>query len=48
MDEVVDRLNEVYDNREEAKRRGLAAAEAMLNWTWEKKIRRSVKELHLG
>ncbi|MEG4043376.1 tetratricopeptide repeat protein [Microcoleus sp. Pol17_C1] len=38
--EVVDALEQVYTNREESKRRGLAAANFMLDWTWEKQVKR--------
>ncbi|WP_242725733.1 tetratricopeptide repeat protein [Microcoleus vaginatus] len=38
--EVVEALEQVYTNREEAKRRGLAAANFMLDWTWEKQVKR--------
>jgi len=38
--EVVEALEQVYTNREEAKSRGLAAANFMLNWTWEKQVKR--------
>ncbi|NJK74607.1 MAG: glycosyltransferase [Microcoleus sp. SU_5_6] len=40
VDEVVEALEQVYTNREEAKRRGLAAANFMLDWTWEKQVKR--------
>ncbi|MEG4494686.1 tetratricopeptide repeat protein [Microcoleus sp. D3_18_C4] len=38
--EVVEALDQVYTNREEAKRIGLAAAIFMLDWTWEKQVKR--------
>ncbi|MEG5052625.1 MULTISPECIES: tetratricopeptide repeat protein [unclassified Microcoleus] len=38
--EVVEALEQVYTNREESKRRGLAAANFMLDWTWEKQVKR--------
>ncbi|MEG3986131.1 tetratricopeptide repeat protein [Microcoleus sp. S28C3] len=38
--EVVEALEQVYINREESKSRGLAAANFMLNWTWEKQVKR--------
>jgi tetratricopeptide (TPR) repeat protein/glycosyltransferase involved in cell wall biosynthesis len=38
--EVVAALEQVYTNREEAKNRGLAAANFMLDWTWEKQVKR--------
>ncbi|MBE9092642.1 tetratricopeptide repeat protein [Tychonema sp. LEGE 07203] len=38
--EVIDALEQVYTNRTEAKNRGLAAANFMLDWTWEKQIKR--------
>jgi tetratricopeptide (TPR) repeat protein/glycosyltransferase involved in cell wall biosynthesis len=38
--EVVDALEQVYTNREVAKNRGLAAANFMLDWTWEKQVNR--------
>ncbi|MCU0541345.1 MAG: tetratricopeptide repeat protein [Oscillatoriaceae cyanobacterium Prado104] len=40
VDEVVAALEEVYTNREEAKSRGLAAADFMRDWTWEKQVKR--------
>ena len=40
VDEVVEALEQVYTNREESKRRGLAAAKFMLDWTWEKQVNR--------
>ncbi|MCC3441293.1 MAG: glycosyltransferase [Microcoleus sp. PH2017_03_ELD_O_A] len=40
VEEVVEALEQVYTNREEAKRRGLAAANFMLDWTWEKQVKR--------
>ncbi|MEG4519068.1 MULTISPECIES: tetratricopeptide repeat protein [unclassified Microcoleus] len=38
--EVFEALEQVYTNREESKRRGLAAANFMLDWTWEKQVKR--------
>ncbi|MEG4939389.1 tetratricopeptide repeat protein [Microcoleus sp. F4-D5] len=38
--EVVEALEQIYTNREESKRRGLAAANFMLDWTWEKQVKR--------
>ena len=38
--EVVDALEQIYTNREQAKICGLAAANFMLDWTWEKQIKR--------
>jgi tetratricopeptide (TPR) repeat protein/glycosyltransferase involved in cell wall biosynthesis len=38
--EVVEALEQVYTNRKESKRRGLAAANFMLDWTWEKQVKR--------
>ncbi len=40
VDEVVEALEQIYTNREEAKRRSLAAASFMLDWTWEKQVNR--------
>jgi tetratricopeptide (TPR) repeat protein/glycosyltransferase involved in cell wall biosynthesis len=40
VEEVVEALEQVYTNREEAKRRGLAAANFMFDWTWEKQVKR--------
>ena len=40
VDEVVEALEQVYTNREQAKSRGLAAANFMLDWTWEKQVKR--------
>ena len=33
-------LEQIYTNREAAKHRGLAAANFMLDWTWEKQVKR--------
>jgi tetratricopeptide (TPR) repeat protein/glycosyltransferase involved in cell wall biosynthesis len=38
--EVVEALEQIYTNREESKIRGLAAASFMLDWTWEKQVKR--------
>lgn len=38
--EVVEALEQVYTNREESRSRGLAAANFMLDWTWEKQVKR--------
>ncbi|WP_293126260.1 tetratricopeptide repeat protein [Microcoleus sp. bin38.metabat.b11b12b14.051] len=38
--EVVEALEQIYHNREAAKRRGLAGANFMLDWTWEKQVKR--------
>ena len=38
--EIVETLEAVYANREEARRRGEAAARFMLDWTWEKQTGR--------
>jgi tetratricopeptide (TPR) repeat protein/glycosyltransferase involved in cell wall biosynthesis len=40
VDEVVEALEQIYTNREQAQRRGLAAANFMLDWTWEKQVKR--------
>ncbi|TAF01407.1 MAG: tetratricopeptide repeat protein [Oscillatoriales cyanobacterium] len=40
VEEVVEALEQVYTNREAAKNRGLAAANFMLDWTWEKQVKR--------
>ncbi|MEG4343983.1 tetratricopeptide repeat protein [Microcoleus sp. A003_D6] len=40
VEEVVEALEQVYTNREQAKSRGLAAANFMLDWTWEKQVKR--------
>ncbi|MFM9265650.1 tetratricopeptide repeat protein [Tychonema sp. BBK16] len=40
VDEVVEALEQIYTNRESAKHRGLAAANFMLDWTWEKQVKR--------
>ncbi|MGL5058469.1 MAG: tetratricopeptide repeat protein [Microcoleus sp.] len=40
VDEVVATLEQIYTHREEAKHRGLAAANFMLDWTWEKQVQR--------
>ncbi|MEG4317755.1 MULTISPECIES: tetratricopeptide repeat protein [unclassified Microcoleus] len=44
--EVVEALEQVYNHREEAKRRGLAAANFMLDWTWEKQVKRFLDVIH--
>ncbi|MEG4215804.1 tetratricopeptide repeat protein [Microcoleus sp. Pol14C6] len=38
--EVIEALEQIYTNREESKRIGLAAANFMLEWTWEKQVKR--------
>ncbi|WP_293126272.1 hypothetical protein [Microcoleus sp. bin38.metabat.b11b12b14.051] len=38
--EVVEALEQVYNHRKTAKRRGLAAVNFMLDWTWEKQVKR--------
>lgn len=40
IDEIVDRLEEVYTDREKAKRIGAEAATAMTDWAWPKQFRR--------
>ncbi len=40
VDEVVEALEQVYTDREQAKIRGLAAANFMLDWTWKKQVKR--------
>ncbi|MEG3857645.1 tetratricopeptide repeat protein [Microcoleus sp. herbarium12] len=40
VEEVVEALEQVYTNREAAKNRGLAAANFMIDWTWEKQVKR--------
>ena len=40
VDEIVERLEEVYQDRDEASQKAQAAAAFMLDWTWEKLIRR--------
>jgi tetratricopeptide (TPR) repeat protein/glycosyltransferase involved in cell wall biosynthesis len=40
VEEVVEALEQVYTNREAAKCRGLAAANFMVDWTWEKQVKR--------
>ena len=40
VEEVVGALEQVYTDRESAKRIGLAAANFMLDWTWEKQVKR--------
>jgi tetratricopeptide (TPR) repeat protein/ADP-heptose:LPS heptosyltransferase/glycosyltransferase involved in cell wall biosynthesis len=42
VDEVVEALEQIYTNRAEAKHRGLAAANFMLDWTWEKQVKRFI------
>ncbi|MEG3937865.1 tetratricopeptide repeat protein [Microcoleus sp. S36b_A3] len=45
--EVVEALEQVYTNREEAKNRGLAAANFMLDWTWKKQVNRFLNVITL-
>ena len=45
--EVVEALEQVYTNREQAKSRGLAAANFMLDWTWEKQVKRFLNVITL-
>ncbi|MEG4802206.1 tetratricopeptide repeat protein [Microcoleus sp. ARI1-B5] len=48
VEEVVEALEQVYTKREAAKNRGLAAANFMLDWSWEKQVKRFldvIKEL---
>jgi len=40
VEEVLEALEQVYTNREVAKTRGLAAANFMVDWTWEKQVKR--------
>jgi glycosyltransferase involved in cell wall biosynthesis len=40
VEEVVEMLEQAYNNREVARQKGLAAAEFMQDWTWEKQINR--------
>jgi tetratricopeptide (TPR) repeat protein/glycosyltransferase involved in cell wall biosynthesis len=40
VDEVVAALEQVYQDRTEAKQKGAAAAEFMQDWTWAKQVRR--------
>ncbi|MEG4088553.1 tetratricopeptide repeat protein [Microcoleus sp. Pol12B4] len=40
--EVVEALEQIYTNREESKNRGFAAANFMLDWTWEKQVKRFI------
>ena len=47
VDEVVQALEQIYTNREEAKNRGLAAANFMLDWTWEKQVKRFLNVITL-
>ncbi|MCK5296570.1 MAG: glycosyltransferase family 4 protein [Alphaproteobacteria bacterium] len=43
VEEAVEKLEKVYSNRQEAKKRGNAAAEFMKKWSWEKQIDRLVE-----
>ncbi|TAG92647.1 MAG: tetratricopeptide repeat protein [Oscillatoriales cyanobacterium] len=45
VNEVVEALEQIYTNREESKRRGLAAANFMLDWTWEKQVNRFLNRI---
>jgi len=47
VEEVVEALEQIYTNREEAKNRGLAAANFMLDWTWEKQVNRFLNVITL-
>jgi tetratricopeptide (TPR) repeat protein/glycosyltransferase involved in cell wall biosynthesis len=40
VEEIVDRLERVYTQRQEAQQKGAAAAVFMQDWTWEKQVRR--------
>jgi tetratricopeptide (TPR) repeat protein/ADP-heptose:LPS heptosyltransferase/glycosyltransferase involved in cell wall biosynthesis len=40
VDEAINTLERVYVNRQEAKQKGLKAAQFMQNWTWEKQVQR--------
>ncbi len=40
VEEIVEALETVWANREEARRRGLAGAEAMADWSWRNQIQR--------
>jgi glycosyltransferase involved in cell wall biosynthesis len=42
VDEVVEHLEAVYQNRDESLRRGATATKFMEDWTWEKQVRRLV------
>lgn len=43
VEEVVEMLEKVYCDRDEAQKRGRAAANFMLDWTWKKQISRLIK-----
>ena len=47
VEEVIEALEEIYTNRESAKRRGLTAAKFMLDWTWEKQVKRFLNVINL-
>ncbi|MGJ3254666.1 MAG: tetratricopeptide repeat protein [Elainellaceae cyanobacterium] len=40
VDEVVETLEAVYQNRDQARQRGIAAAQFMQDWTWDKQVKR--------
>jgi tetratricopeptide (TPR) repeat protein/glycosyltransferase involved in cell wall biosynthesis len=40
VDEVIERLEQVYGDRSSAARKGIAAAQFMQDWTWEKQTQR--------
>ncbi len=42
IDELVTKMEEAYQNREDAARRGAAAAAFMEDWTWEKQVGRLI------
>ncbi|KAM3108270.1 tetratricopeptide repeat protein [Phormidesmis sp. 146-33] len=45
VEEVVETLEAIYNNRSEATRRGNAAAQFMQNWTWEIQVQRLLRIL---
>ncbi|MCF8481687.1 MAG: glycosyltransferase family 4 protein [Rhodospirillum sp.] len=45
IEALVDAMEEAYQNRAEAKRRGAAAARMMADWSWETQVRRLLVEV---
>jgi glycosyltransferase involved in cell wall biosynthesis len=47
VEEVVETLEQVYQNRSEAQQRGEAAVRWMADWTWEKQVQRFLHQIFL-
>ncbi|MGA3065635.1 MAG: glycosyltransferase [Tepidisphaeraceae bacterium] len=48
VEELVETLERVYRDRQEARRRGAAAAQAMLKFSWKNRIGQLLREINLG